>query len=128
MNRNAPFLSGTEHLPRINSLVGFTAKLSSLETNSESSTGPTICADVSVETISHLTADDNTPVSNQDEDTVTLHMRLQKYSTRSEMEQSDDSSSQKETSCGNSKGKRKLTLTFDSGAGGKADRGDKKRR
>lgn len=128
INRNAPFLSTTLPIPRINSLVGFTAKLTSLETNSESGTGPALCAEVSVETISHLTADDNSPMSSQDEDSVALHTRVQKYTAQSVIEHGEDGSSQNQPLSGNSKGKRKLTLTFDSGGSGKAERVDKKRR
>lgn len=128
MNRKSPFLSSSFHLPRLNSLVGFTGKLDSVETDSEGGSESAICAAVSVETISHLITEDESSVTKEDDDTVALKTLVHKYSNQTELEQTNAGSSQKETFSGTPKGKRKLTLTLDSSAGNKAERGDKKKK
>ena len=127
MNRNTPFSPPSFHLPRINSLVGFTAKLDTIESYTEIGSRATIRAVVIVESISHLTGDEVAPMSNEDADTVALKTRVRKYTVPTESEGNEVRSSEKECSGGSSKGKRKLTLTFDGGAGGK-ERSDKKRK
>ena len=126
MNRNTPFSPRTFHLLRINSLVGFTAKIDTVERYTETGSRATIRALVSVESISHLTGDEGASFSNEDADTVALKTRVRKYAA-TDTKGDDVRSSEKDSSGCSSKGKRKLTLTIDASTAGK-ERSDKKRR
>ena len=137
MNRSTPFFSDDLTLPFVNGLVGFTGKLHSLEENVEQDSDIKLRATVYVETISNLTQlnDDGVPKrktavsdSFEDKDTVALKSRFRKYAEQSNIEESKVATAGKDAHVGTSKGKRKLTLTFDSLGRDKADRGDHKRR
>ena len=126
MNRNTAFSPHSFHLLRINSLVGFTAKIDTIERYTETGSQAAIRAVVSVESISHLTGDEGASSPNKDADTVALKTRVRKYAATDT--KGDEVRSPEKDSLGcSSKGKRKLTLTIDTSAAGK-ERSDKKRR
>ena len=128
MNRSTPFSPPSFHLPRINSLVGFAAKVDTIESYSETGSRAAIRAVVAVESISHLTGEESAPMSNEDADTVALKTRVRKYVAPTETGADEVRSSEKECSGSSSKGKRKLTLTLDSCSGNTTERSDKKKR
>ena len=107
--------------------MGFSAKLHTIESYPQNGSRASIHAVVSVESISHLTDDEVASVSKEDADTAALKMRVHKYAVPTGSEGNEVRSSEKDCSASMSKGKRKLTLTFDGGAGSK-DRSDKKRK
>ena len=104
--------------------MGFTAKVDTIENYTENGSRAAIRAVVFVDSISHLTGDELTPVPNEDADTVALKSRVRKYNVPTESEGDEVRSSEKECSGSSSKGKRKLTLTFD----GSKERSDKKKK
>ena len=126
MNSDVTFASCVYHLPQINSLVAITAKLNFIESNSEPGSVTALRAAVSVETISHLTGENDMVVSHEDQDMVTLKTRLCKYAASTENEERDIPKKPLPTTL--SKGKHRLTLTLDGPSGSKGDRGEKKRR
>lgn len=126
MNSDVTFTSCVYHLPQINSLVVITAKLDFIESNSEPGSVTALRAAVSVETISHLTGENDMVVSHEDQDMVTLKTRLRKYAASTENEEHDIPEKPLPTT--SSKGKHRLTLTLNGPSGSKGDRGEKKRR
>ena len=126
MNSDATFASYVYHLPRINSLVAITAKLDFIESNSEPGSVTALRAAVSVETISHLTGENDMVASHEDQDMVTLKTRLRKYAAPTKNEERDIPEKPLPTT--SSKGKHRLTLTLDGPSGSKGNWGEKKRR
>ena len=119
MNSDVTFASCVYHLPQINSLVAITAKLDFIESNSEPGSVTALQAAVSVETISHLTGENDMVASHEDQDTVTLKTHLRKYAASTKNEECDIPEKPLPTTL--SKGKRRLTLTLDGPSGSKGD-------
>ena len=128
MDKNPTFLSPAYHLPRNNTVVAITGTLDVVEHTSEPESVTTVRAAVSVGTISHLSGEDDMLAPKEDEDTVALKTRVQKYVANPQMEDEETHTSEKESSSLSSKGKRKLTLTLDRCSSGKVERGEKKKR
>jgi hypothetical protein len=124
MNRSTPFAPYGLKLPKVNALVSFTGRLLCFEANSEAGASIPICACVSIETISHLSGANSGSVSNKpvttseaidDEDTIALKARIRKYTDHINVKDGKDMSKKNESSMENLKGKRKVTLTYESG-------------
>ena len=126
MNSDVTFTSCVYHLPQINSLVAITAKFDFIESNSEPGSVTALRAAVSVETISHLTGENDMVVSHKDQDMVTLKTHLRKYAASTENEERDIPKKPLPTT--SSKGKHRLTLTLNGPSGSKGNQGEKKRR
>lgn len=83
---------------------------------------------ISVETISHLTREDDMHTAKEDEDMVALKNQLCKYVPHPQDKDSEMCSLEKDCPASSSKGKHKLTLMWDHCSGGKGECGDRKRR
>jgi hypothetical protein len=137
MNRNTPFCPNSLVFPEINCLVNFTGRLHSFEADPESTSGNSLRTKVSVETISNISDVADSSASNKhgqvrniadDNDAISLKERVRKYTDNTSIKQGDTLSCEKESSMGTSKGKRKVTLSVEGLASGKAERVEKKRK
>ncbi|KAN0134096.1 hypothetical protein V8E53_008101 [Lactarius tabidus] len=105
MNRSTPFAPYGLKLPKVNALVSFTGRLLCFEANSEAGANSGSVSNKPVTTSEAI----------DDEDTIALKARIRKYTDHINVKDGKDMSKKNESSMENLKGKRKVTLTYESG-------------